>query len=316
MLYSLHNLGNLSDSEIAASIAGIPAGVATLDFGGDFSSATPIQQVNIILSLPASITTIIMNGNEYSPAEYLLLQLFPLEARENFHLKERGETIQPTFAIDESMLIRIMRYFYQHPSSIGYLACGLLLEGRIKNQYDESILTRTMASLNIESHYSINRGMAAISLYRKAASDDLGPKIEFMLYIRSSSLDEDNIIKQELNRYALSPLRIIPGYNALAENAIESFPFPDSSDSSLPAIDDIFNKDSALDYWFLLKIGLAISVAGAAMVLFCLTMPLSGVCNGFAMVACITYPACGFFASTRQNNLEAAVDGLRLGAAV
>ena len=277
--------------ELTEVFSGIPQTVTSLDFGNYFSSMTAIQ-VSIILSLPKCITRIIINGECYSPEEYLLLQLFPLSSHENYH--DEISTIEPNFDIDERMLIKIVTYLQNHPSPMGYLVCGLLLQGKIVNSCNENIF-------NLRG-YLDNRVMAAISFYRKAACDQaLKPKIEYMLWHLRTVEKANERLQRVLKPFKLNPGMYVPTYAGFrAEERGQDF-----EDHSLQPINiDQILIGSLITPQLIFKIGLSTTLGAAAIILLYSKVPAIIAYTGIGMVGALTFASCRLLVNAEQRNID------------
>ena len=86
MHYRLSNLDNLTGAELAQAFASIPPTVTSLDLtGNNLGSKTVIEQIDLLLSLPASIISVNLNGKFLSPAEHVLAIIFPNHMNHIYH---------------------------------------------------------------------------------------------------------------------------------------------------------------------------------------------------------------------------------------
>lgn len=276
------------NDELAEVFAGIPQTVSTLNFGNNFSDIS----IKIILALPKHITLIIINSEFYKPEEYLLRQLFPLSSHENYH--DETSTIKHDFDIDERMLIKIVTYLQKHPSPMGYLVCGLLLQGKIVNSCNENLV-------NLRGHLD-NRVMAAISFYRKAACDQtLKPKIEYMLW-HLRTVEHEN----ESTQHVLKPFKLSPGMNVSTYAAFRAEEgHQDFEDHSLLPINiDRILMGSLMTPQLIFKIGLSTALGAAAIILLYSKLTPIIASTGVGIVGALTVASCRLLVNAEQRNID------------
>ncbi|NBX85377.1 MAG: hypothetical protein EBQ95_07210 [Gammaproteobacteria bacterium] len=215
-----NNFGLKNSAEIAEAFAAIPEGVTSLDLSGNISGniinifkVLPKQVTSIGLNfnpffdvyqldsliaiLSTSVTTVIINGNDFKVSDILLQALSPIDAKNRKNWT--ADVIEPQCSIDEKAFVQIIKYLQKHPCSKHFLISGLLLEGIIENSSD--------AFRANNASYFEKRVLLAIDFYLKAACDPyFSREIEGILWNMRNLYRELPAVIKKLEPFRLNPI--------------------------------------------------------------------------------------------------------------
>jgi hypothetical protein len=175
------------------------------------------------------------------PVEHVLAIILP-NYMKNIHDKDiinSPNAIESHVDINKHMLIKLVNFFKAHPTPMNYLVCALLLEGKISNAYT-----------NDDTSY-INRTLAAIAFYRKAACDEaLKPMIEKLLW-HNRAIGVNPVVLYELNQYKLEPktksFRLFSDTSKRQKNKHKPLlDIADASGTPLPIISEQYLKEERI----------------------------------------------------------------------